>query len=1364
MLDTGSLRDLLARTDKVKSEHLVIAEWNMNRYQKIDNFGLYLGVATQFTYSASDTTIVDGSNYIIYDDDYVEEDIEEKIFSNLGSAFEPDRPDPGIVLLLNGKNSMVSRSPRTEMSSTALSSGSARFYPFMENRPYDYFNSAKNLAASSTFTGGVSDLNGLIESANPFVVYESVFPCNKIVIKVQNHLSIPTHFNIDVLRSSAPTTWTTVFSEADDNSTLFATGKLELYYSSNAWSTTVSRVSDLTQIYQGGSNDQVDEIIGIRLRVTKMTIPTRTSGRKYNSSLELIEMSPRLEVDMSDYTESFSYNSSIGESEFGLPVGSLVTSTGDISLSNETNAFISASALPKFGMLNPNVEFRFYQKITASVSGDDASTSLYTVPLKTMYAESWTNSDNYSTAVSLSDRFRLFQEKNVPDLAFMTKRGIPFSSIILMILDNCGVTGYEFKKTNNDTDADSKEDTRITNFFCDKDQTLMEVLESIAIATQSCMYIDSSNNLSVMTKERVAGLRDLSYSSSALNTTGTDFWFVGDEDFSGTGVQSGTTASYVSSSYVANIVSFNESKLLPVTDGDINYHVYGFRKVSGGTNLLTETIPNQYLEDVPAISVVLGSGYSYQGTQLWSPGSDSTGVLGAANLIASMNTNRLKNVYANPIVATSKENAIRGMYASATVASALNALVISLDRNEIYTIPDYQGYVLVDGEFIEYYGKAFLAGNSRGYFKKVFFSDEDMSNYINASANMRSALVPVGLIVKPEFSVTEKSNGSYSYRVIDDGRGALGSRIVGHDRVLNNEDSDITASNRFSIAIGNTRSDNRKVKPQLSATLKYDFSQIRGFSNLKKRLNVPTQNYQTYLGHLKISGPKALPRDSKAFSASTASVQIGMLNQNNIKVDKLVPGSGSLSFDDFVFFLGERFIHGQKIPLRFPPNIVSTRMRLFSGRRTINGQNNVASTLSSIAGLAFDVTSDGSGYYLEVESIASGKDSVSPRAVNRNLRFYKLFYRNGRMNVEILFTGAVNVQSVINRDIQLTTDRNVPTDPVFELTVMINRKDGAAQYDIYYGDKKVNSTPIVDVRYNSAGKRVIDQNQRIEKNVVLFVRNDSQAIYEYVAAVGLPHGKSTKPNQEQNYGAFDSELNTALSGTIAINKWNQFSTGEKDTRKIYYFNDFAKVVRQVKKYDIRYINGPARLARLIDVSRVNPQYAIKSQKYTPFGAEIVVMNTSPGAIALSEEVGLPLYIYGICLEELSNGSISMDSLYDKTIDYKKKTVDISFNRSRSGEKSFSLDSVFIQSPDTARSLMRWVVDNCSHERAMVEMEVFPNPIIELGDKVKILAKDRGYYPSNESHGDKTFIVSDISYSVSSEGPSMTIKAIEVGEI
>jgi hypothetical protein len=81
----------------------------------------------------------------------------------------------------------------------------------------------------------------------------------------------------------------------------------------------------------------------------------------------------------------------------------------------------------------------------------------------------------------------------------------------------------------------------------------------------------------------------------------------------------------------------------------------------------------------------------------------------------------------------------------------------------------------------------------------------------------------------------------------------------------------------------------------------------------------------------------------------------------------------------------------------------------------------------------------------------------------------------------------------------------------------------------------------------------------------------------------------------------------------------------------------------------------------------------------------------------------------------------------------------------------------------AKNMMRWINQYCSRQRLKMSLEIFPNPILQLGDKIRIYDKSRGYIQENTNFNDKVFVVSSISHSVSSDGPSMNIEIVEVGQ-
>ena len=409
------------------------------------------------------------------------------------------------------------------------------------------------------------------------------------------------------------------------------------------------------------------------------------------------------------------------------------------------------------------------------------------------------------------------------------------------------------------------------------------------------------------------------------------------------------------------------------------------------------------------------------------------------------------------------------------------------------------------------------------------------------------------------------------------------------------------------------------------------------------------------------------------------------------------------------------------------------------------------STNSSIAGIGFGINSNREGYFLEVESAGSGKDFVEKEAVLKNLRFYKVsLKKNEKGNVvltpELLLKASVGAFTVFDTSVQvIKTDSNT-LDPVFELSIQIKKEDKKVEYSIYYGDTKIGDY------IESIGDAIsVDA-----KNIFMFVRNDSQAIYEYISAAARPSNDSSKyyfRNQKQ----FEKRLE---QGIIPVNQSFLFKDDKNDA--LFYYNDFAKLARQVREYKIRFAN-PALTSALLDISEINPKYLIKQYSPTPFGAKIVVANISGGALTLGADSKLPLYIVGIGLEELSSGRVTAKDMYHKNNEDDLRKTDREKNISIYGDQTFSLDSQYIQTLSQARSMMQWILRNCGRQRIKLSMEVFENPLIELGDKVKIFDKSKGYFIENDNFGQKTFVVSSISRSVNNSNVAMTISLTEVGE-
>jgi len=1393
MLNHGPLRDIFKQADKIDSEHLILAEWNMNKYYSIDKYGLYVTTTPKATiYDPDDARIMDGYNYLIFEDGTTQLPESHEFFSDLASCFQPNRPDPGIVLLQKYQSMLITPNS-SNIKRDNINAVFPRFYPASPTRQYDYFNSSKNLIAEpildvnlyawfnnswffyggeienlpapieewtvradglyvhkdSTATiprriryRGVSNANtGNIEHVNPFVVYQNEFPCNKITIKVQNHAAIPDKFDIEVLLNvSGSLTWTTAYSNNLSSSADFTTGIFNIYYDNGSWSKAAPGtppdqyvLNDFSQLLMPNPTE-FKRIQGIRMNVQKLSIvpnPDPTAQSQYNSrqgSLELIEMSPRLLADVTSYTENFSLNSDIGDvTSTGLPVGSLVSGNGQIALNNEDEQFLFSSILNELEMLTIDTEFRFYQLLKNN-------NQKFAIPLKTMYSTDWAIQEDYSVQVSLEDSMKFLREKNAPDLLFQNESGTYLSIIILFLLDNIGITGLEFKRK--ETGASSlSQDPRIRSFFCKKEQTVAEVLEQLAIATQCAIYYDAANKLNVLTKERLTSSETSEPSTPFVS--GTDFWMVMDENYS-LGNSNVSEYPFVSS-YNANVISFTEDNINPITNGEINYRVYGPPKVPR-IDELPENKLNELTEDFPPTQLSF-SNYGYATTLLWEPeGNDS--VLGAANVNENIRARRLKNVLTTTYLARDENAATIQAYEEIKDNRAkLQSLIIYLDRNEGFSIAPFEGYILVDSEYIKFRGKLFEINGKR----RIIFSEEELKQAI-INIPKGGSISLIGLVIDIKFNIVGKQGGRYLYQVVGDGRGKFGSTAAPHF-AFNENNSGISPDRRFKFAFG----DDQKTLPpgDLKVDVKYNFLDRVSFRGAKREIlgRMPRDSLQAYLGFLRLVGPESPASErniiESLYSASVRPEVARELRAINRATDRKVPGT----FDEYVYLDGERRVYGQKINLSFTPNRVSTRMRLFSPRKKLKNNNSIMQTNSSIAGIGFGLNAKNEGYFIEVESVGSGKDLVEKEAVNNNLRFYRVtINKEGKYQPDLLFAAPVGAYTVSNTDVQVIKNENT-ADPVFEIEVKILKYgEEGIQYKVYYGNNLVGT--YLEPFSNISGN--VDSN-----TIFMFVRNDSQAIYEYIAAAARPKGS---PRDEAYFLASDELDQRIRSGLIPVNA--QFLFTSPDIK--YYFNDFARLAREVKVYKPRF-QVPAFSSILIDVSRVNPQYYVRKYQPSAFGAEIIVGNSSSGPIILSREYSLPLFITGIALEELSSGVVTVEDAFDRIEEQKRRIFDRDRNKAIYGDQTFNIDSQYIQSLPQARSLMRWILQVCNRQRLRFNMEIFPNPLLELGDKVKIYDKNRGYNQDNPVFGERTFAISSISYTVQSSGPQMNVELIEVGE-
>ena len=94
----------------------------------------------------------------------------------------------------------------------------------------------------------------------------------------------------------------------------------------------------------------------------------------------------------------------------------------------------------------------------------------------------------------LRDMFFHFESLTAPEILIPN---VSLSYAISLLMDSIGYTNYTFKR------IDSSKEPVIPFFFIGPDKTVAQVLNDLAISTQTAMFFDEYNNFVMMSKDYI---------------------------------------------------------------------------------------------------------------------------------------------------------------------------------------------------------------------------------------------------------------------------------------------------------------------------------------------------------------------------------------------------------------------------------------------------------------------------------------------------------------------------------------------------------------------------------------------------------------------------------------------------------------------------------------------------------------------------------------------------------------------------------------------------------------------------------------------------------------------------------------------
>ena len=1413
MLTTGdnNLDSVYKKSNTINSTHKIIAEWNKNSYTDtiaIGSYPIYLdGKSTgsadpnySKTFNVSETVggWDNGGYYLtINKGGGITASIEHKDKKETGSLTEiigPNRPDPGIIYgfgMPNLNNNIINDC--NSIKTYNILNSDKRLYPLNKSQTFKYWTSSRYNKPNSTVSPanawgyiGTADVDGKMKGNNVFVVYDDDVEVNKIVIKTQTANGFAQDYTVEVLLSGDETnTWTKIYQEIGATTPSLLDGIVRLtgktINDEFVWSIAqgVETENAIDDLYLSNNMD-LQIIRGIRFSVQKISTVSATEYIPYfGGTLDLIEISPRMVVDLSSYTSSFSISTSIGDAALGLPTGSIVSAQGSLELFNDENIISERNPYSiLFGMLKPNVKFTFLNVIK-----DDAGEINGYVPLKVMYSKTWDETADWNVQVELEDYMKFLKDAAAPDILLGTVDGVRVSAILKILLDNVGFTRFTFKKTSNDYEYDH-EDRRIDFFYSSKESSLGEILNEIATSTQLSIFFDNTNTLVAMTKEAVTQKRsDNTY----------DYWFVGD---SNNAIESDPEYSYINGNYISNIESFEDSVILPITTGEVTYQSLGINKdslfltKSAITNTSTTsptTVLNNIL-DSGLSQLTLNRNWTYVPKLLWEPSKDSEDAYLSAGVLSTQDISAvdpMQEYFAetNLFEAKDEYDAIRIAYAGMTPEQKKAVEIVLQESNLTVDFKKkYSGYLLVDNEMIKYNGIVYIIDRpGYAYGTKIYFSETEL-NSDKSSAQNGSWFIPYCLLTDLNMKITAEGNptivegqDTYIYECIGTGRGFNSTPIENHTSGINNGNNGWV---NFATRLYSASTSQPAYPAQLSTitvaqdsgiTANRDSSETlrvaTGYATLSGPPSKKTQKTATIIGATQSGGVityvTSLDHNFEDQSVVTISgitpstynfeKQIITVGEDTSKFQITNTAAGSYSsggqvvdfnrstaaqdqilFDD----VGQEYLTGVKKDCGFVPTRIGTRMRIIDQTDKI--------TESFIGGLGFFLSSSNSGttgYFVEVSTLSEAFDPVKPQS--GNVVVYKVTNVGGIMTPKALAYGASKIQSTTELRSYISSAAALLDSPswreTFDLDIITYLSGGNRVIEVWVENiKLITATDTSPITQTS--------------NIGAFIRDDSEIVLENIYAATVPNGETVSVNSPiyntERTLSFAEQIDRGfMSSTVRTLK------GTTGNHQIFY-EDFGNLVREARKINARF-NFPAFSTKLIELSRVAQDYIIKDYESSSFGASFWIYNTSQTTVSISGDSPIPVFISGIPVSKLSEGHLKIED-YLESIDVDERPNDqLIRNKNLYGQQSITINGPYINNYEEAKALAAWVSKKASKEKISISASIFPNPLLQLGDTIKLFYKDRGYNITSTSD-DKSFVLSELNYSVTSSGIDMNV--------
>ena len=265
------------------------------------------------------------------------------------------------------------------------------------------------------------------------------------------------------------------------------------------------------------------------------------------------------------------------------------------------------------------------------------------------------------------------------------------------------------------------------------------------------------------------------------------------------------------------------------------------------------------------------------------------------------------------------------------------------------------------------------------------------------------------------------------------------------------------------------------------------------------------------------------------------------------------------------------------------------------------------------------------------------------------------------------------------------------------------------------------------IKFNNQTIIITDTDPVAISNSISLIGIEGESAFDYAYASALTKDEFNSNTSYDNYGSYISSSNSLqnLFGDFVF-------TGSNSDTKAPWIKEFGPVAREIKKISTKYSTRPGivKYPQII----LNPNVSLLGYDMNSFGIDAYILNNTGAFVDIADGGEKSFIVVGETITTLDPFEYLDPGL-----------------SSTKNEEQVAFESTWIQREEEAKKLSEWMRTQWSKQQTVLTLDIFPNPIIEIGDVVEIS------YPSNlvystEDTGKTAgkYIVLDIDQSYSSD--------------